>query len=64
LAEIISAYCPAGVAVVEDTVTLTLTGLLIVGLTLDDGENVQEIPIAGLLQVRSTGAANDPKAPS
>src|SRR5207237_5674260 len=55
-------YCPAGVPDVLATVTLTFTGLPEVGLMLADGAKLQVMPVAGVLQLRSTASANDPAA--
>lgn len=59
-----SVYCPVGVAVVLLTVTVTLIGLPVVGLTLADGEKLQAMPVAGVLQLNSTVAEKDPNAPT
>jgi hypothetical protein len=64
LPETVSVYCPAGVAVVLFTVTVTVTGLLAVGFTVAEGAKLQVTPVAGASQLKFTAPLNDPAAPT
>lgn len=61
-ADNVSAYCPAGVALVLFTVTVTFTGLPVVGFTVAEGAKAQVTPVAGALQDRVTAPLNGPRA--